>query len=135
MFVVFFYTNYEWCHSARRIHIEAKMTKIVSMFKKTNNQKKERENNMKNYEVKFNSQEIVVKDNTQSMMKSPYHMNKSYITKTNKNSFVMNMIAKDFNECLIKARQLYKDASSIEVKEIKKATSSMNLSNTNKQVA
>jgi len=52
------------------------------MFKKTNNQKKERENNMKNYEVKFNSQEIVVKDNTQSMMKSPYHMNKSYITKT-----------------------------------------------------
>ena len=51
MFVVFFYTNYEWCHSARRIHIEAKMTKIVSMFKKTNNQKKERENNMKNNEV------------------------------------------------------------------------------------
>jgi hypothetical protein len=52
----------------------------------------------------------------------------------------MNMIAKDFNDCLIKARQLFKDyfkknASSIEVKEIKQATSSMNLSNTNKQVA
>ena len=115
--------------------IVSKMLYNRGMFKKTNNQKKERENNMKNYEVKFNSQEIVVKDNTQSMMKSPYHMNKSYITKTNKNSFVMNMIAKDFNDCLINARQLFKDASSIEVKEIKQATSSINLSNTNKQVA
>jgi len=47
----------------------------------------------------------------------------------------MNMIAKDFNDCLINARQLFKDASSIEVKEIKQATSSINLSNTNKQVA
>ena len=115
--------------------IVSKMLYNRGMFKKTNNQKKERENNMKNYEVKFNSQEIIVKDNTQSMMKSPYHMNKSYITKTNKNSFVMNMIAKDFNDCLINARQLFKDASSIEVKEIKQATSSINLSNTNKQVA
>ena len=97
--------------------------------------KKESENAMKNYEVKFNSQEIIVKDNTQSMFKSNEHMSKKYITKTNKNSFVMNMIAKDFNDCLIKARQLFKDASSIEVKEIKKATSSMNLSNINKQVA
>jgi len=135
MFVVFFYTNYEWCHSARRIHIEAKMTKIVSMFKKLITKKKESENTMKKYEVKFNTQKIVVKDNTQSMMKSPYHMNKSYITKTGKNSFVLNMIAENFRDCLTKARQLYKDASSIEVKEIKKATSSMNLSNTNKQVA
>ena len=115
--------------------IVSKMLYNRGMFKKTNNQKKERENNMKNYEVKFNSQEIVVKDNTQSMIKSPYHMNKSYITKTNKNSFVINMIAENFKDCLAKARQLYKDASSIEVKEIKKATSSMNLSNTNKQVA
>lgn len=90
---------------------------------------------MKNYEVKFNSQEIIVKNNTQSMFKSKEHISKNYITKTNKNSFVMNMIAKDFNDCLIKARQLFKDASSIEVKEIKKATSSMNLSNINKQVA
>ena len=105
------------------------------MFKKNTNQKKESENTMKNYEVKFNSQEIIVKDNTQSMFKSNEHMSKNYITKTNKNSFVMNMIAKDFNDCLIKSRQLFKDASSIEVKEIKKATSSMNLSNINKQVA
>ena len=105
------------------------------MFKKDTNQKKESENTMKKYEVKFNSQEIVVKDNTQSMFKSKEHMSKNYINKTNKNSFVMNMIAKDFNDCLIKARQLFKDASSIEVKEIKQATSSINLSNTNKQVA
>jgi len=97
--------------------------------------KKESENAMKNYEVKFNSQEIIVKDNTQSMFKSNEHMSKNYITKTNKNSFVMNMIAKDFNDCLIKSRQLFKDASSIEVKEIKQATSSINLSKTNKQVA
>jgi|TARA_B100001964_G_C14088489_1_gene533697 hypothetical protein len=83
---------------------------------------------MKNYEVKFNSQEIVVKDNTQSMFLSSTHLNKNYITKTDKNSFVMNMIAENFKDCLT-------NASSIEVKEIKQATSSMNLSNTNKQVA
>lgn len=90
---------------------------------------------MKNYEVKFNSQKIIVKDNTQSMFKSYENMNKNYITKSNKNSFVMNMIAENFKDCLAKARQLFKDASSIEVKEIKQATSSMNLSNINKLVA
>ena len=90
---------------------------------------------MKNYEVKFNSQKIIVKDNTQSMFLSSIHINKNYITKTDKNSFVMNMIAENFKDCLAKARQLFKDASSIEVKEIKQATSSMNLSNINKLVA
>ena len=80
---------------------------------------------MKKYEVKFNTQKIVVKDNTQSMMKSHYHMNKSYITKTDKNSFVLNMIAENFRDCLTKARQLYKEASSIEVKEIKQEIISM----------
>ena len=89
---------------------------------------------MKAYEVKFNTQEIVVKDNSQVMFKRSY-MNKNYITKSNKNSFVMNMIAENFKDCLAKARQLFKDASSIEVKEIKQATSSMNLSNINKLVA
>lgn len=90
---------------------------------------------MKNYEVKFNSQKIIVKDNTQSMFLSSIHLNKNYITKSDKNSFVINMIAENFKDCLAKARQLFKDASSIEVKEIKQATSSINLSNTNKQVA
>ncbi len=33
MFVVFFYTNYEWCHSVRNLVIEANMTIIVSMIK------------------------------------------------------------------------------------------------------
>ncbi len=90
------------------------------MFKKTNNQKKERENNMKNYEVKFNSQKIVVKDNTQSMMKSPYHMNKSYITKTNKNSFVMNMIAKILKIVLSKQDNFIKTQVQLKLKKLNK---------------
>jgi hypothetical protein len=89
---------------------------------------------MKAYEVKFNTQEIVVKDNSQVMFKRSY-MNKNYITKTSKKSFMMSMIAKNFKDCLTKARQFYKDASSIEVKEIKQATSSINLLNNNKLVA
>ena len=47
----------------------------------------------------------------------------------------MNMIAENFKDCLTRARQLFKDASSIEVKEIKQATSSINLLNNNKLVA
>ena len=90
---------------------------------------------MKKYEVKFNSQEIVVNDNSQSMFKSIDYMNKNYITKSKKNAFVMNMIAENLRDCLARARQLFKDASSIEVKEIKQATSSINLLNNNKLVA
>jgi hypothetical protein len=97
--------------------------------------KKESEKKMKKYEVKFNTQEIVVKNNTQAMFKSKEYMNKNYITKSNKNAFVMNMIAENFKDCLTRARQLFKDASSIEVKEIKQATSSINLLNNNKLVA
>ena len=103
------------------------------MFKTKN--KKESRNKMKKYEVKFNSQEIVVNDNSQSMFKSIDYMNKNYITKSKKNAFVMNMIAKSFEDCLSKARQVLKNASSIEVKEIKQATSSIDLSNNNKKVA
>ena len=47
----------------------------------------------------------------------------------------MNMIAKSFEDCLSKARQVLKNASSIEVKEIKQATTSIDLSNNNKKVA
>ena len=103
------------------------------MFKTKN--KKESRNKMKKYEVKFNSQEIVVNDNSQSMFKSIDYMNKNYITKSKKNAFVMNMIAENLRDCLARARQLFKDASSIEVKEIKQATSSINLLNNNKLVA
>ena len=46
------------------------------MFKTKN--KKESRNKMKKYEVKFNSQEIVVNDNSQSMFKSIDYMNKNY---------------------------------------------------------
>ena len=97
--------------------------------------KKESEKKMKNYEVKFNTQEIVLKNNTQAMFKSREHMSKNYITKSDKNAFVMNMIAENLRDCLARARQLFKDASSIEVKEIKQATSSINLLNNNKLVA
>jgi len=90
---------------------------------------------MKYFKVKLNTQEIVVNDNSQSMFKSIDYMNKNYITKFKKNAFVMIMFAEDFKDCLSKARQLYKDASSIEVKEIKQATTSINLSNINKKVA
>ena len=103
------------------------------MFKTKN--KKESRNKMKKYEVKFNSQEIVVNDNSQSMFKSIDYMNKNYITKSKKNAFVMNMIAENLRDCLARARQLFKDASSIEVKEIKQATTSIDLSNNNKKVA
>jgi hypothetical protein len=80
---------------------------------------------MKKYEVKFNTHEIIVKDTTKSMFLSSTNMNKNHITKTDKNSFVINMIAENFRDCLTKARQLYKEASSIEVKEIKQAMISM----------
>tara|TARA_Y100000031_G_scaffold152347_1_gene195328 strand:+ start:353 stop:1258 length:906 start_codon:yes stop_codon:yes gene_type:complete len=76
---------------------------------------------MKYFKVKLNTQEIVVNDNSQSMFKSNIHLNKNYIKKSDKNSFVMIMFAENFKDCLTKARQLYKDASSIEVKEIKQA--------------
>ena len=80
---------------------------------------------MKKYEVKFNTHEIIVKDTTKSMFLSSTNMNKNHITKTDKNSFVMNMIAENFRDCLTKARQLYKEASSIEVKEIKREITSI----------
>jgi len=44
MFVVFFYTNYEWCRSARRILTVAKILYYMSMFKKNNNKKKKEVN-------------------------------------------------------------------------------------------
>ena len=90
---------------------------------------------MKKYVVKFNTQEVLVNDNSQAIFLCNQNLDKKYFRTTNKNAFEIKMIAKDFNDCLIKARQLFKDASSIEVKEIKQATSSINLSNTNKQVA
>ena len=95
------------------------------MKKQIINTKNERDKKMKKYEVKFNTHEIIVKDNTKSMFLSSTIMNKNHITKTDKNSFVINMIAENFRDCLRKARQLYKEASSIEVKEIKQAMISM----------
>ena len=95
------------------------------MKKQIINTKNERDKKMKKYEVKFNTHEIIVKDTTKSMFLSSTNMNKNHITKTDKNSFVMNMIAENFRDCLTKARQLYKEASSIEVKEIKQAMISM----------
>ena len=48
---------------------------------------------MKYFKVKLNTQEIVVNDNSQSMFKSNIHLNKNYIKKSDKNSFVMIMFA------------------------------------------
>jgi len=112
----------------------------------------ERENKMKKYLVKFNAQEIVVKDNAQSMFKtcfklqnkknliSRYFLNRNYINKTNKNIFVVSMLAQDFRDCLSKARTFYKDnfnkdAKSIEVTLMKATNTSMNSLNNNKLVA
>ena len=95
---------------------------------------------MKKYAVKFNTQEVLVNDNSQAVFLCNQNLDNKYFRTTNKNAFEIKMIANDFYDCLEKAKQLFKDnfkknASSIEVKEIKQATSSINLSNTNKQVA
>lgn len=123
----------------KRIKNKSKMTSNCSLSNITHSvdlsSSRKREDNMKYFKVKLNAQQIIVKDNSSSMFKSKTHLNKNYITKSDKNSFVMIMFAEDFNDCLAKARQLYKDASSIEVQEIKRATTSINLINNNKKVA
>ena len=96
---------------------------------------------MHSYKVKFNANEIVVHDNSQSMFKSKHHIKKNYLRKIKSNSSEITMIASDFLNCLEKAKNFYrsqynKEASSIEVTLIKVATnSSMNLSNKQKLVA
>jgi len=93
------------------------------------------------YKIKFNANEIIVNDNSQSMFKSKYRLNKRYYKKTKENSFVAIIIATDILHCLEKAKNYYrsqfnKEASSIEVTQIKRATnSSSNLSNKQKLVA
>jgi len=96
---------------------------------------------MHSYKVKFNANEIVVKDNSQSMFKSKHHIKKNYFRKIKDNFSEIIMIASDFLNCFEKAKNFYrsqynKEASSIEVTLIKVATnSSMNLSNKQKLVA
>jgi len=96
---------------------------------------------MYSYKVKFNANEIVVNDNSQSMFKSKHHIKKNYFKIKKDNFFEITMIASDFLNCLEKAKNFYrsqynKEASSIEVTLIKVATySSMNLSNKQKLVA
>jgi len=96
---------------------------------------------MHSYKVKFNANEIVVNDNSQSMFKSKHHIKKNYFRNTKNNSSEIIMIAPDFLHCLEKAKNFYrsqynKEASSIEVTLIKVATnSSMDLSNKQKLVA
>lgn len=96
---------------------------------------------MNTYKIKFNANEIVVNDNSQSMFKSKHHIKKNYFRKIKSNSSEITMIAADLSHCLEKAKNFYrsqynKEASSIEVTLIKVATnSSMNLSNKQKLVA
>ena len=96
---------------------------------------------MHSYKVKFNANEIVVNDNSQSMFKSKHHIKKNYFRKIKDNSSEIIMIASDFSNCFEKAKNFYrsqynKEASSIEVNLIKRATNtSANLSNQQKLVA
>ena len=96
---------------------------------------------MNTYKIKFNANEIIVNDKSQSMFKSKHHIKKNYFRKIKSNSSEITMIASDFLNCLEKAKNFYrsqynKEASSIEVTLIKVATnSSMNLSNKQKLVA
>ncbi len=96
---------------------------------------------MNTYKIKFNANEIVVKDNSQSMFKSKHHIKKSYFRKIKRNSSEIIMIASDFSNCFEKAKNFYRSqynkvASSIEVTQIKRATnSSSNLLNKQKLVA
>ena len=93
------------------------------------------------YKVKFNANEIVVNDNSQSMFKSKHHIKKNYFRKIKNNSSEIIMIASDFSNCFEKAKNFYrsqynKEASSIEVTLIRRATNtSTNLSNQQKLVA
>ena len=96
---------------------------------------------MYSYKVKFSANEIVINDNSQSMFKSKHHIKKNYFRNTKNNSSEIIMIASDFLNCLEKAKNFYrsqynKEASSIEVTQIKRATNtSTNLSNQQKLVA
>ena len=96
---------------------------------------------MNTYKIKFNANEIVVNDNSQSMFKSKHHIKKNYFRNTKNNSSEIIMIASDFLNCLEKAKNFYrsqynKEASSIEVNLIKRATNtSANLSDQQKLVA
>lgn len=96
---------------------------------------------MHSYKVKFNANEIVVNENSQSMFKSKHHIKKDYFRKIKSNSSEITMIASDFLNCLEKAKNFYrsqynKEASSIEVTLIKRATNtSMNSLNKQKLVA
>jgi hypothetical protein len=93
------------------------------------------------YKVKFNASEIVVNDNSQSMFKSKHHIKKNYFKIKKDNFFEIILIASDFSNCFEKAKNFYrsqynKEASSIEVTQIKRATNtSTNLSNQQKLVA
>ena len=96
---------------------------------------------MYSYKVKFSANEIVINDNSQSMFKSKHHIKKNYFKIKKDNFFEITMIASDFLNCLEKAKNFYrsqynKEASSIEVTQIKRATNtSTNLSNQQKLVA
>ena len=60
---------------------------------------------MYSYKVKFNANEIVVNDNSQSMFKSKHHIKKNYFRKIKDNSSEIIMIASDFSNCFEKAKK------------------------------
>jgi len=109
---------------------DKKMLYLIIM--KTNNNLKKASNRMKTFKVTYNKNEVVFNDNNrQAMFKSDYHMNKDYIETTNANAFSITMIARDYLDCLEKAKNLFKEkynklANSIEVKTIQKATIASN---------
>jgi hypothetical protein len=77
---------------------------------------------MNTYKIKFNANEIVVNDNSQSMFKSKHHIKKSYFRKIKSNSSEIIMIASDFSNCFEKAKNFYKthfnkEATCIEIRQ------------------
>ena len=77
---------------------------------------------MLKYNVKFNKNEIIVKDNHQSIFKSKNNLNKKYFKSSNKNICEITMIAYDHSHCLEKAKNFYKthfnkEATCIEIRQ------------------
>lgn len=77
---------------------------------------------MLKYNVKFNKNEIIVKDNHQSIFKSKNNLNKKYFKNSNKNICDIIMVAFDHSHCLEKAKNFYKtdfnkEATCIEIRQ------------------
>jgi hypothetical protein len=89
------------------------------------------------YNIKFNKNEIIIKDNHQSIFKSKKNLNKKFFRNSNKKFFEITMIAYDHSHCLEKAKNFYRtnfdeEATCIEIKQISRRSNTLSkLSNKN----